>query len=68
MLEYLITYELVVQKAEELGVTVTDADVQTEIDTIVTSYYGGDQAEVQRRPRHQQHDTRPAQANYENPC
>jgi hypothetical protein len=44
VLEYLITYELAAQKAVELKLTVTDAEVQTEIDTIVASYYGGDQA------------------------
>ena len=43
VLQYLITYELVSQKAVELTIAVTDADVQTEIDSIITSYYGGDQ-------------------------
>jgi foldase protein PrsA len=44
VLDYLVMYELASQKATDLGVTVTDADVQTEIDNIVTTYYGGDQA------------------------
>jgi foldase protein PrsA len=42
--EYLIEYEVAAQKAEGLGVAVTDADVQTAIDTIVSSSFGGDQA------------------------
>ena len=41
MLEYLVTYEMVVQKAEEYGLTVTDEEVQTEIDNIVTELLRG---------------------------
>jgi foldase protein PrsA len=44
VLEYLITYEMAAQKAEEYEVTVTDVDVQGEIDTIIQSYYSGDEA------------------------
>lgn len=44
VLEYLVMYELVVQKADDLEVTVSDEDVQKEIDQIITSYYEGDQA------------------------
>ena len=43
VLDYLITYEIVVRKAEDYGVTVTDEQVQAEIDKIITSYYSGDQ-------------------------
>lgn len=43
VLEYLITYEMVIQKAEEYEITVTDEEVQTEVDNIITSYYGGDE-------------------------
>ena len=69
VLQYLITYELVTQKAVGLGITVTDADVQTEIDSIVTSYYGGDKEKFNDRSHDQQHDPRPAQSRtIENPC
>lgn len=44
VLEYLITYEIVVQKAEEYGLAVTDEEIQTELDTIIADYYGGDEA------------------------
>ena len=44
VLEYMITYELAAQKAKELNITVTDADVQAEIDSIVTEVFGSDQA------------------------
>ncbi|OFW56743.1 MAG: hypothetical protein A2133_12225 [Actinobacteria bacterium RBG_16_64_13] len=43
VLSYLVTYEMVVQKADGYGVSVTDEEVQTEIDNIVTTYYQGDQ-------------------------
>ncbi|MCE5253637.1 MAG: peptidylprolyl isomerase [Actinomycetia bacterium] len=43
VLEYLVTYEMAAQKAGDYGVEVTDEDVQTEIDTIIESYYGGDE-------------------------
>jgi parvulin-like peptidyl-prolyl isomerase len=44
VLEYMITYEIASQKAEELGITVTDEEVQKEIDSIRDSSFGGDQA------------------------
>lgn len=44
VLDYLITYEMAVQKAEDYGVSVTDEDVQEEIDLIITTYYDGDEA------------------------
>jgi hypothetical protein len=44
VLEYMITYELAAQKAKELNITVTDADVQAEIDSILKGDFGGDQA------------------------
>lgn len=43
VLEYLVTYECVVKKAVDLNITVTDDDVQKEIDSIVSLYYQGDQ-------------------------
>ena len=43
VLDYMITYELVSQKAGELNVTVTDQDVQTQIDLILKDSFGGDQ-------------------------
>jgi Protein of unknown function (DUF2569)/SurA N-terminal domain len=44
VLDYMITYELAVQKAKELNITVTDADVQAEIGSILKDNFGGDQA------------------------
>ena len=44
VLEYLITYEMAVQKAEDYNLSVTDEEVQGEIDLIVTTYYDGDEA------------------------
>lgn len=43
VLDYMVTYEVVKQKSESLKISVTDADVQKEIDTIVTDSFGGDQ-------------------------
>ncbi len=45
VLDYLITYEIVTQKAEELGVSVTDEEVQAELDTILQETFAGDQAQ-----------------------
>jgi parvulin-like peptidyl-prolyl isomerase len=50
VLDYMVMYEMGLQKAASLNlevpdVTVTDADVQAEIDTILNDYYGGDQAQ-----------------------
>ena len=44
VLEYMITYELVSQKAQQLNITVTDQDVQTWIDSIIKEAFSGDQA------------------------
>ncbi len=44
VLDYMVTYEVARQKAESVGVTVTDEDVQAEIDTILSDSFGGDQA------------------------
>jgi parvulin-like peptidyl-prolyl isomerase len=45
VLEYMITYQLASQAAPAMKITVTDADVQTQIDSIKTSTFGGDQAQ-----------------------
>lgn len=44
VLDYMITYEVVMQKSSDLGVSVTDEQVQTEIDSILNDTFGGDQA------------------------
>lgn len=43
-LDYLVMVELAKQKAPSLNVSVTDADVQAEVQAMVTDYYGGDEA------------------------
>jgi parvulin-like peptidyl-prolyl isomerase len=50
VLDYMVMYEMGLQKAASLNlevpdVTVTEADVQAEIDTILNDYYSGDQAQ-----------------------
>jgi foldase protein PrsA len=45
VLDYMITYELAKQKAPSLNVSVTDAELQTEIDSILANSFGGDQAQ-----------------------
>jgi foldase protein PrsA len=40
----LITTELAVQKAPSMGITVTEAEVQAKIDSIITDYYSGDES------------------------
>ena len=50
VLDFMVMYEMAVQKAPSLNLespdlTVTDAEVQTEIDTILNDYYQGDQAQ-----------------------
>lgn len=45
VLDYMVTYEVAKQKAPSFNVTVTDEEVQKEIDTILTSSFGGDQAQ-----------------------
>lgn len=44
VLEYLVTYQLAAQKAGEYDVSVTDEEVQAEVDTILQGYYAGDEA------------------------
>jgi foldase protein PrsA len=43
VLESLVATELAVQKASSLGVSVTDAEIQANIDSIISDYYSGDQ-------------------------
>ena len=43
VLDYLITYQLVSQKATALGIAVADQDVESEMALILDSTYGGDQ-------------------------
>ncbi|NLO27344.1 MAG: hypothetical protein GX113_04070 [Actinobacteria bacterium] len=43
VLEYLVTYNLAAQNAGKLDVSVTDEEVQAEVDAILDGYYGGDQ-------------------------
>lgn len=45
VLEYMITFELATQAAGDMKLTVTDADVQTEVDKILTDTFAGDQAQ-----------------------
>ena len=51
VLESLVTTELAVQKAASLGITVTEADIQAQIDSIVTDYYSGDRVSFGDRSR-----------------
>jgi foldase protein PrsA len=44
VVESLIATELAVQKAPGMGITVTEAEVQAKIDSIVTDYYSGDES------------------------
>jgi hypothetical protein len=44
VLDYMVTYQLAVQKAKDLKLTVTDAEVQAEMDAVLKDTYGGDQA------------------------
>ena len=44
VLDYMITYQLAAQKAKDLKLTVTDAEVQAEMDSVLKDTYGGDQA------------------------
>ena len=43
VLDYEVTYQIVVQEAAALKISVTDQDVQTQIDQIKTQSFGGDQ-------------------------
>jgi foldase protein PrsA len=45
VLDYMVTYEVVTQKAGSLSISVSDAEVQKEIDSIVTDSFGGDQTQ-----------------------
>ncbi len=45
VLDYMVTYEIVQQKSQSLGISVSDAEVQTEIDSIKTNSFSGDQAQ-----------------------
>jgi foldase protein PrsA len=45
VLEYMITYEMAQQKAAAMQLSVTDEDVQAEIDTILQDNFGGDQTQ-----------------------
>ena len=56
VLDYMITYEVVTQKAEELAITVTDEEVQTEIDTILERDLRGRPGAVRRGPQGAEHD------------
>lgn len=47
VLDYLITYRIVSLKAGALGITVTDQDIESELALILSSTYGGDQAEFE---------------------
>lgn len=44
VLEYMVTFEIASQKATDLKITVTDEEVQKEIDSIKQTSFGGDQA------------------------
>ncbi len=44
VLEYMITYQLASQKAEELKITVADDEVQKQIDSVLADSFAGDQA------------------------
>jgi foldase protein PrsA len=44
VLEYMVTYAMASQKAEELKLAVTDEEVQKEIDSILQQSFAGDQA------------------------
>lgn len=45
VLDYMVMHEVVVQKSESLGISVSDAEVQTEFDSILNDSFGGDQAQ-----------------------
>ncbi len=45
VLEYMITYELASQAAEDMNITVTDDEVQQEMDSILQQSFGGDQSQ-----------------------
>ncbi len=43
VLDYMVTYQMVVQQSAALKISVTDAEVQAQIDTIVKNNFSGDQ-------------------------
>ena len=45
VLDYMITYQVVLQKSGDLGISVSDEDVQTELDSILNDTFGGDQTQ-----------------------
>jgi parvulin-like peptidyl-prolyl isomerase len=47
VIENLVATELAAQEAAKLRISVTDADVQTEFDNYVNSYYSGDQSSLE---------------------
>lgn len=44
VLDFLVSYELALLEARSRGLSVTDEEIENEIDTVVTDYYGGDRA------------------------
>ena len=48
ILEGLVATELAVQSAGDLGITVTDEEVQDSVDTIINDYYDGDQEMLEK--------------------
>ena len=64
VLEYMITYQLASQKAQELKITVTDAEVQKEIDSSSQTSLRRRPGQVRRRPQAAGHHPGPAQASY----
>jgi len=64
VLDYLVTYEVVTQKAEELAISVTDEEVQTEIDTILEQTFGGDQAQFDEALKAQNMTVEQLKVNY----
>ena len=45
VLDYMVTYDIASQKATDLKITVTDEEVQKEIDSVLQQSFGGDQAQ-----------------------
>ena len=64
VLDYLITYEVVTQNAEELAIAVTDEEVQTEIDSILEQSFGGDQAQFDEALKAQNMTVEQLKVNY----
>lgn len=48
VLDFMIQAALAASRAQELGLVVTDSEVQSEIDSVVTTNYGGDQAALEQ--------------------